>query len=201
VKFGELVRAVRAYKGGPLVRAALQLMPLVMLRPGELRHAQWTEFDLDAALWTVPSDRMKRTVAGKEHGDPHLIPLSRQALQLVKDLQPLTAHGQYLFPGERSHERPMSDNAIRSALHSLGYGGDTMTGHGFRASARTMLDERLGFDPLIIEAQLAHAVRDANGRAYNRTQYLEQRRVMMQAWADYVDDLASGAKVLTLKAA
>ena len=198
-KFGELMRSVRSYKGGPLVRTALQLMPLVMLRPGELRHAQWAEFDLDAGLWTVPSARMKRTVAGKEEGDPHLIPLSRQALAIIRELHPLTGHGRYLFPGERSHDRPMSDNAVRSALHSLGYGGDLMTGHGFRASARTMLDERLGFNPMIIEAQLAHAVKDANGRAYNRTQYLDQRRKMMQAWADYVDTLA--ARPLPEKAA
>ncbi len=201
VQFGELIRAVRGYKGGPLVRAALQLAPLVMLRPGELRHAKWAEFDLDAALWTVPSERMKRSVDGKAHGDPHLVPLARQALGVLEQLQPLTGDGVYLFPGERSHDRPMSDNAVRSALLSLGYSSDTMTGHGFRASARTMLDERLGFDPLVIEAQLAHAVKDANGRAYNRTQYLEQRRAMMQRWADYVDEMASGRAARELKRA
>lgn len=201
VKFGELIRAMMGYRGGHIVRAALHLAPLVMLRPGELRQAQWAEFDLDNALWTVPSMRMKRSVAGKEQGDPHLVPLARQALVIIRELQPLTGHGRYLFPGERDHDRPISDNTVRSALMSLGYNSDVMTGHGFRASARTMLDERLGFDPLLIEAQLAHSVRDANGRAYNRTQYLEQRRKMMQEWADYVDRLAEGAQVVALKAA
>lgn len=196
VKFGELIRAVRGYKGTPVVRAALQLLPLVMLRPGELRHAEWVEFDLEARLWTVPSRRMKRSVAGKESGDPHVVPLSDQATKLIEGLKPLTGHGQLLFPGERSHDRPISDNTLRSALMSMGFGSDVMTSHGFRASARTMLDERLGFDPLVIEAQLAHAVRDANGRAYNRTQYLEQRRKMMQAWADYLDTLEAGGTVV-----
>lgn len=194
-KFGELIRVIRGYKGGPLVRAALQLLPLVMLRPGELRHGQWTEFDLDGGMWTVPGHRMKRSVTGKESGPPHLVPLSKQAIAILRELHALTGHGQFIFPGERSHDRPISDNTIRSALIALGYAGDTMTGHGFRAAARTMLDEKLDFDPKIIEAQLAHAVKDANGRAYNRTEFIDQRKAMMQAWADYVDLLAAGKEV------
>ena len=191
VKFGALIRAIRTYEGGPIVRAALQLAPILFQRPGELRAAAWTEVDLESALWTIPAVRMKREKDGKMYGDPHLVPLPRQAIEILRGLHGYTGHGTILFPGERSHERPISDNSVRTALLTMGYSSEVQTWHGFRASARTMLAERLDNDPLIIEAQLAHAVKDANGRAYNRTQYLNQRRVMMQQWADYLDSLAS----------
>ncbi|OYY51877.1 MAG: integrase [Polaromonas sp. 39-63-203] len=201
VKLGELIRVIRGYQGGPIVRAALQLAPLLFQRPGELRAAAWAEFDLDAALWTIPAIRMKRRVEGKKNGDPHLVPLSRQAVEILRKLHPLTGHGALCFHGERSHDRPISDNTLRAALLTLGYGPDAQSVHGFRATARTLLAEELNVDPLVIEAQLAHAVKDANGRAYNRTQYLKHRAGMMQQWADYLDKLARGADVIPFKAA
>ncbi|TPG20735.1 tyrosine-type recombinase/integrase [Variovorax guangxiensis] len=188
-RFGELLRAIRAYKGGPIVRTALQLAPMLFQRPGELRAAAWAEIDLDAALWTIPSARMKREKEGKEHGGPHLVPLPTQAVAVLRDLHRLTGHGVLVFPGERSHDRPISENSVRTALITMGYTPEIQTWHGFRATARTMLAEVLEVDPLVIEAQLAHAVKDANGRAYNRTQYVNQRRQMMQRWADYLDAL------------
>ena len=188
-KFGELLRAIQAYRGGTIVRAALQLAPLLFQRPGELRGAHWSEVDLDGAMWTIPAARMKREKDGKEFGDPHLVPLPKQAVEVLKDLHLVTGHGELVFPGERSHQRPISENSVRTALISLGYTSELHTWHGFRATARTMLAERLEFDPLVIEAQLAHSVKDANGRAYNRTQYLKQRALMMQGWADYLDAL------------
>lgn len=198
LKLGELLRAIQAYKGGPVVRAALQLAPLLFQRPGELRGAAWTEIDLDAALWTIPAARMKREKEGKENGAPHLVPLPTQAVAILRELHRLTGHGPLVFPGERSHERPISENSVRTALISMGYTPETHTWHGFRATARTMLAERLDVDPLVIEAQLAHAVKDANGRAYNRTQYLKQRTVMMQQWADYLDGLRNRVEVIEL---
>ena len=200
-KLGALVRVIRGYQGGPIVRAALQLAPLLFQRPGELRAAAWAEFDLDAALWTIPAARMKRSVDGKRNGDPHLVPLPRQAVNILRELHPITGNGALCFRGERSHARPISDNTLRAALLTLGYGPDAQSVHGFRATARTLLAEELNIDPLVIEAQLAHAVKDANGRAYNRTQYLKQRTTMMQAWADYLDKLAQGADVIQMKAA
>jgi integrase len=194
-KLGTLIRVIRGYQGGPIVRAALQLAPMLFQRPGELRGAEWAEFDLDAALWTIPAARMKRSVEGKKNGDPHLVPLSTQAVELLRKLQPLTGHGVLLFHGERSHDRPISDNTLRAALLTLGYGPDVQSVHGFRATARTLLAEELNVDPLVIEAQLAHSVKDANGRAYNRTKYLKHRTVMMQQWADYLDTLANGADI------
>lgn len=188
-KLGELLRAIQAYRGGPIVRAALQLAPLLFQRPGELRGAAWAEIDLEAAMWTIPAARMKRGKEGKEHGAPHLVPLSRQAVTVLRGLQPLTGRGVLVFPGERNHARPISENSVRTALISMGYTAEIQTWHGFRATARTILAERLDCDPLVIEAQLAHAVKDANGRAYNRTQYLDHRTRMMQLWADYLDRL------------
>ncbi len=171
-KLSGLLRAIQAYKGGPIVRAALQLAPLLFQRPGELRGAAWTEVDLDAALWTIPAARMKRVRDGKENGDPHLEPLSTQAVKVLRELYPLTGNSTLVFPGERNHSRPISENSVRTVLITMGYTPEIQTWHGFRATARTMLAERLDVDPLVIEAQLAHAVKDANGRAYNRTQYL-----------------------------
>ncbi len=189
-KFGVLLKTIRSYQGGPIVRAALQLAPILFQRPGELRAAAWSEVDLDNALWTIPAARMKRKLEGKLNGAPHVVPLPVQAVEILTELKQLTGRGELLFPGERSHERPISDNTLRAALLTLGYGPELQSVHGFRASARTMLAEVLEFDPLVIEAQLAHAVKDANGRAYNRTQYLKQRVTMMQSWADYLDVLS-----------
>ena len=199
-KLGELLRVIHGYQGSPIVRAALQLAPLLFQRPGELRAAAWSEFDLDAALWTIPASRMKRSVDGKRNGPPHLVPLPKQAVEILRDLHPVTGHSKLCFYGERSHDRPISENTLRAALLTLGYSPEVQTVHGFRATARTLLAEELEVDPLVIEAQLAHAVKDANGRAYNRTQYLKQRVVMMQKWADYLDKLAEGASVVPLRA-
>lgn len=201
VKLGELMRAIRGYQGGLIVRAALQLAPLLFQRPTELRAAEWSEFDLEGALWTIQPARMKRNQDGKNHGDPHLVPLPQQAVEILKTLKALTGKGVLVFPGERSITRPISDGTLRAALATLGYGPDVQSVHGFRATARTMLDEVLEFEPVVIEAQLAHAVKDANGRAYNRTTYIKQRATMMQSWADYLDKLAAGAEVIEFKRA
>lgn len=190
--FGQLLRAIEAYRGTPIVRACLRLAPLVFVRPGaELRGARWDELDLDAGTWTIPADRMKRTKDGKRNGSPHLVPLSRQAVAILRDLHPLTGHGPLVFRGERDHERPISENTLNHALDALGYDSEQMRAHGFRAAARTLLHERLGIAPEVIEAQLAHRVPDALGRAYNRTEFADQRRQMMQVWADYCDRLRS----------
>ncbi len=198
-RVGDLLRAIESYKGMPITRAALQLAPLVFVRPGELRKAEWIEFDLDAAQWRIPAARMKRTKQEKLSGAAHVVPLSRQALAILRELQPLTGHGRYLFPSPRTGERPMSDNGVLSALRRMGFPSDEMTGHGFRAMARTLLAERLNVDEAVIEAQLAHAVKDSLGRAYNRTEFLEQRRKMLQTWADYLDKLRTGAEIIPIK--
>ena len=190
---GELLRAIEGYSGDPATRAALKLAPLLFVRPGELRHAEWAEIDFDRAEWNIPAGKMKTR-------QPHLVPLPEQAVGILRDLQLLTGRGQYVFPGGRSPKRPMSNNAINAALRRMGFDADTMTAHGFRATARTLLDELLGFRPDYIEHQLAHAVRDPNGRAYNRTSHLPERRKMMQAWADYLDTLRTGANVVPLLA-
>lgn len=196
-RFGELLRALVAYKGGLIVRTALQLAPLLYQRPGNLREMEWAELDLDAALWVIPSAKMKRTKFEKEQGEAHAVPLPTQAVELLRSIHPLTGHGRYVFPGERSHDRPISDNSVRSALYALGFGKE-QTWHGFRASARTMMVDELNLDPLAIEANLAHAVKDANGRSYNRTQYLAQRFEQIQKWADYLDKLRKGADVIAM---
>jgi integrase len=197
VRLGDLLRAMVAYKGGPVVRTALQLAPLLYQRPGNLRMMEWAELDLDAALWTIPSAKMKRTKLEKEQGEAHVVPLPTQAVALLRGLQPLTGRGQYVFPGERSHDRPLSDNSVRTALYSLNFGKE-QSWHGFRATARTMLVDELDLDPLAIEANLAHGVKDANGRSYNRTKYLKHRFAMAQQWADYLDKLRLGAEVIPM---
>jgi integrase len=189
---GALLRAMDGYSGGLVAKSALRLAPLVFVRPGELRHAEWAEIDLDNAEWNIPAAKMKMRL-------PHLVPLSEQAVAILRELHPLTGRGQYVFPGGRSPRRPMSNNAINAALRRMGFDKDTMTGHGFRAMARTVLDETLGYRPDYIEHQLAHAVRDPNGRAYNRTAHLAERRKMMQGWADYLDALRTGANVIPIK--
>lgn len=191
-RFGELLRACDAYSATHVVRAALKLAPMLLLRPGELRFGEWSEVDFDSALWTVPSARMKREKREKVHGAPHLVPLPRQALTVLRELHSLTGEGKLMFRGERHHDRAMSDNTLNAAMRAMGFAADEVTGHGFRATARTMLHERLGFSPDVIEAQLAHSVRDSLGRAYDRTKFIEQRREMLQAWADYLDELRLG---------
>jgi integrase len=197
LRFGDLLRATSAYKGGVIVRTALQLAPLLYQRPGNLRMMEWAELDLDAALWTIPSAKMKRVVQVKEHGSDHVVPMPTQAVELLRSLYPYTGHARYVFHGERDHSRPISDNSVRSALYALGL-GKVQTWHGFRASARTMMVDELNLDPLAIEANLAHAVKDANGRSYNRTQYLKQRFEQVQQWADYLDKLRKGGEVIPL---
>lgn len=187
-----LLRAIDAFEGSFIVKRALQLAPLVFVRPGELRQAEWSEIDLDAAEWNIPAEKMKMKRA-------HLVPLSRQAVEILKELHPLTGHGRYIFPCNRTVLKPMSKNTLNGALRRLGFEKDVITLHGFRAVARTILDEVLQVRPDFIEHQLAHAVRDPNGRAYNRTAHLTERRGMMQTWADYLDGLKSGAKVIPFK--
>ena len=174
---------------------------MLLLRPGELRFAEWPEIDLDAALWTVPAARMKRELREKLFGAPHLVPLPHQAVAVLRDLHALTGHAKMVFRGERHHDRPMSDNTINAVLRAMGFSQDEVTGHGFRATARTMLHERLGFTPDIIEAQLAHSVRDNLGRAYNRTEFTEQRRAMLQAWVDCLDQLRIAGDAVPMRAA
>lgn len=198
---GELLRDMMAYNGHPATRAALALSALLLLRPGELRHMEWAWIDFDAATLTVPAETMKRTKTGKANGAPHVVPLAPQAVGILRELHPLTGHGRYVFPSLLTGERCMSENTVRGALRRMGYGNDDMTAHGFRAMARTMIAERLGVPAEVIEAQLAHAVGDSLGRAYNRTQFLEQRREMMAKWADYLDRLREGAQVIPFKAA
>ena len=197
-RFGSLMRAIHSYKGGPVVRTALQLAPFLYQRPANLRMMEWAELDLETALWTIPSMKMKRTKKEKENGEAHAVPLPVQAVKLLLNIQPLTGHGVYVFPSERSHERPISDNSVRSALYALGFGKE-QTWHGFRASARTMLVDELNLDPLAIEANLAHSVKDSNGRSYNRTQYLKQRFEMVQQWADYLDKLAMDGVLIPIQ--
>jgi integrase len=180
-----ILRAMDGYKGELTVCCALRLAPLVFVRPGELRKAEWSSIDLDAAEW--------RYKVSKTDTD-HIVPLCRQAVEILRNLKPLTGSGRYVFPGARTGSRPMSDNAVLAAMRRMGIGKDEMTGHGFRAVARTILDEVLGVRPDYIEHQLAHAVRDPNGRAYNRTAHLNERRKMMQQWADYLDGLKAGPK-------
>lgn len=188
-RMGQLLRAIYGYSGSLVVCTALKLAPMLLLRPGELRHAQWDEFDLDNATWMIPAMRMKRQRIGKLEGPPHFVPLPRQAVVLLRELHTLTGRGSWVFRGERHHDRPMSENTVNAALRAMGFPRDEVTGHGFRASARTMLHERLEQAPDVIEAQLAHTVPDSLGRAYNRTEFIDQRRAMMQLWADYLDAL------------
>lgn len=184
-RIGEILRAFDAYEGTLPVKCALRLAPLVFVRPGELRKALWTNIDLDTAEWRYLVTKTSTL---------HIVPLSSQAVAILKELRPLTGRSSYVFPSARSAQRPMSDNAILAAMRSMGIPKEEMTGHGFRAAARTILDEVLGFPPHLIEHQLAHAVRDPLGRAYNRTAHLAERRDMMQQWSDYLDGLKAEAQ-------
>jgi len=184
-----LLRTLDNYQGTLTVACALKLAPLVFVRPGELRKAEWSDIDFDAAEW-----RYTVTKTDTEH----IVPLATQAIIILRELHALTGNGRYIFPGARTNGRPMSENAILGAMRRLSIGKDEMSGHGFRAMARTILDEVLGVRPDLIEHQLAHAVKDPNGRAYNRTAHLAERRKMMQQWADYLDKLKAGADVIPL---
>lgn len=175
-----ILRAIDGYEGTLTVRCALRLAPLVFVRPGELRHAEWKDINLEIAEWRYMVTKTKT---------PHIVPLCTQAVAILRELQPVTGDGTFVFPSARSNKRPMSDNAVLAAMRRMGISKEEMTGHGFRAVARTILDEVLGVRPEFIEHQLAHAVKDPNGRAYNRTAHLSERKAMLQKWADYLDEL------------
>lgn len=189
-RVGELLRMFDAFSGSHAVRVALNLAPLVFARPGELRQMRWAELDLDGKLWDLPRGRMKMR-------ESHLVPLSTQAVALIEEMRPYSGHLEHVFPGARDPKRPMSNAAINAALQRLGIDTqEELTGHGFRAMARTILRERLGFDSEWVEAQLSHKKQGALGNAYDRTTFIEQRKEMMQAWADYLDKLKAGAEVI-----
>ena len=192
-RIGELLRAIDGYNGQAVTAYALRLSPLVFVRPGELRHAEWIEFDLDGhePLWRIPGEKMKM-------GEQHIVPLAKQALVLLRELKGLTGRGRYVFPSLRSGSRPMSDNTVNAALRRLGYTSDEMTGHGFRSLASTCLNEQ-GHHPDLIELQLAHAERNQVRAAYNKAQRLPERRKMMEGWADYLDGLRAGAAIVSLR--
>jgi integrase len=192
-RLGDLLRAIDTYTGSPLTVAALKLTTLLMVRPGELRHAKWADIDLDAAEWRFTATKTNT---------PHIVLLARQAIAALQDIWPISGHLEYVFPGVRNKHRPMSENTVNAALRYMGFEGDEVVAHGLsRATSRTLLDETLEKPVHLIEHQLAHKVKDANGNAYNRTKHLEQRRVMLQEWADYLDGLKAGGKVLQFKAA
>ncbi|MGH8040445.1 MAG: tyrosine-type recombinase/integrase [Rudaea sp.] len=186
-----LLKAIDSYTGQPTTHAALRLAPLVFARPGNLRAMEWTELDLSASEWRIPAGKMKMR-------DAHVVPLSSQALTILRDLQPLTGSGRYVFPSLRTPQRPMSENTVNAALRRLGYDKETMTGHGFRALASTRLNE-MGWKPDVIERQLAHAERNKVRAVYNRAQYMAERIRMMQAWADYLDALKTGSNVIPIR--
>lgn len=183
VALGQLLRAIDGYEGSQIARCALQLAPLVFVRPGELRQSEWVEIDLDGAEWRIPPEKMKMK-------ELHIVPLCKQAVAILRELQPLTGAGNYVFPSVRTASRPMSENTVNGALRRLGYTKDEMTGHGFRSIASTLLHEQ-GWQSAAIERQLAHGERNKVKAAYNYAQYLPERREMMQAWADYLDGLKS----------
>ena len=196
MKVGQLMRDIDLYQGSPVVRCALQLSPLVMLRPSELRAAEWSEIDLDAATWTIEIRRMKAPTHVKQaNQSTHIVPLSRQAVAILRELHPLTGRFKYVFPSARGASKPLSDNGVRTALRTMGYDNDTMTPHGFRGMASSLLNE-LGWNPDAIERQLAHKDGNKIRAAYNRTDYMAERIAMMQAWADHLDTLKAGGKVI-----
>jgi integrase len=188
---GELLRALTAYKGSLVTSCALRLAPLFFVRPGELRRAEWSEFNFEAAEWRIPGEKMKA-------GELHIVPLSAQAVAILRELHPLTGHGQFVFPGVRTNKRPMSENTVLAALRRMGYTTEQMTGHGFRSMASTLLNEQ-GWHRDAIERQLAHGERNKVRAAYNYAEHLPERRKMMQAWADYLDVLREDRKVIAGK--
>jgi integrase len=191
-KIAELLRAIDGYSGSIIVKFSLQLAPLLFVRPGELRNAEWSEFDLDRCEWRIPASKMKMRIE-------HLVPLSEQAIKIINELHNYTGYGKYLFPSVRTGSRPMSSNTVNAALRRLGYTQTEMTGHGFRAMASTSLHEQ-GWSSDIIERQLAHGERNPVKAAYNHAEYLPERRKMMQFWANYLDDLKAGGKIIPFMA-
>lgn len=189
-----LLRSINAYNGHVVAVAALKLTPMLFVRPGELRAAEWREFDLDAAEWRIPAAKMKMRLE-------HMVPLPTQAVEILRELYRVTGHGKFVFPSLRTEQACMSENTINAALRGMGFAKDVMTAHGFRATARTILDEVLNERVDLIEHQLAHRVIDPNGRAYNRTAHLPARAAMMQRWADYLDKLRVGANVIPIRPA
>lgn len=197
---GDLLRAIDDYQGQPTTKVALQLSALLFQRPGNIRAMEWGWIDFDAAMLTIPSMSMKRTKVHKLNGRPHFVPLTHQVVAILRELQPLTGRGKYVFPSLLTGERPMSENTVNTALRRLGFTGEEMTAHGFRAMARTLLIERLpGIQADVIEAQLAHGKSGPLGAAYDRADYMEQRRQLMNTWADYLDKLRVGAQVIQLR--
>jgi integrase len=201
-ELGDLLRAIDEYQGSPVTRAALQISALVFQRPGNIRAMKWTDVELEgeAPIWTIPAAEMKRARYGKENGRPHLVPLAQQAVAILEDLHPLTGHGKYVFPSLHGEGRCMSENTVNVALRRLGVDKDTHTAHGFRSSARTLIVEKLGVPPEVIESQLAHA-KPGLGNTYDRAEFVEQRRQMMDAWANYLDKLRKGGSVIPPRAA
>lgn len=189
MQVGALLRLIEDYKGTLTVRAALRLHPHVFTRSGELTKAEWSEFDLEAGIWSIPAERMKMRQA-------HVVPLSRQALAILREIHPFTGSGRYVFPGPRYAERPITVETLLACYRRSGINKDVATCHGWRATARTLLHEQLGFPPEVIEHQLAHAVGDANGTSYNRTKFIDARKGMMQAWSDHLDHLRDGAEIV-----
>ncbi|MEJ5032095.1 MULTISPECIES: integrase arm-type DNA-binding domain-containing protein [unclassified Comamonas] len=202
LKVGELLRAFDSYSGQPITKAALQLSALLFQRPANIRKMEWSWINLEAGMLTIPSASMKRTVVQKLNGRPHFVPLAPQAVEILREIQPLTGYRTFVFPSTRGEGRPMSDMTINAALRRLGYSGEEMTAHGFRAMARTMMIERLpGIHADVIEAQLAHGKSGPLGAAYDRAEFMDQRRRMMGEWADYLDHLKQGAELVPLKTA
>ncbi len=196
-----LMRSIMNYQGQPVTRTALILSALLFQRPHNIRQMEWAWVDLDAGMLTIPAMQMKRRIYQKINGRPHLVPLAPQAVTALQELHPLTGHGRYVFPSLLTGERSMSENTLRTALRRMGYTNDDMTPHGFRAMARTIMVEKLNVSPDVIEAQLAHGKSGPLGAAYDRAEFMEQRRKMMNAWADYLDALRMGAQVIPFKAA
>ncbi|MFT5766637.1 MAG: integrase [Halioglobus sp.] len=188
-QLGTLLKAMDGYTGTLPVCCALKLAPLLFCRPGDLRHMEWLEVDLDAGEWLIPGHKMKGLTTNKQDRPDHLIPLSRQAVAILRELKPLTCRHKYVFPSARGGDRPISNNAVLSALRRMGISGDEMTGHGFRATARTVGAEILGLRPDLLEHQLAHTVKNPLGRAYDRSSFLPERREMMQVWSNYLDEI------------
>jgi integrase len=198
-RFAAMLRDIDAYSGSVITRALLQIHALTFQRPNEVRDAAWAEIDLDTGTWVIPPARMKNVLERKTHGDAHTVPLSKQAIVVLRDLHPLTGHGPKVFPSERGQGRSVSENTARQALRSMGYLDHVP--HGFRASARTLIRESLRWDKEVIERQLAHGSDEALGSAYDRTQFMAERAKMMQTWADYLDKLRMGADVIQLRTA
>ena len=196
---GAMLRAIEDYSGSPVTKAALQLSALLFQRPGNIRAMEWEWIDLDKATMTIPPADMKRLLIEKLNGKPHYVPLARQAVAILRALQPLTGSGRYVLPNVRSAQRPMSEVTVNAALKRMDYGTHQHVPHGFRAMARTMIAERMvGIPAELVEAQLAHGKKGALGSAYDRAEYMEQRRAMMQTWAEYLDTLRTGAQVIPL---